>query len=92
MAEAFLHVATQAPHPIQAAASKALSASCLSIGIELASCVFPEVLTLTNPPACCTRSKEERSTVKSLITGKKSPLHHTEWLDELDDSMKAYIK
>jgi trimethylamine monooxygenase len=29
---------------------------------------------------------------KSLITGKKSPLHHTEWLDELDDSMKAYIK
>ena len=29
---------------------------------------------------------------KSLITGKKSPEHHTPWLDELDDSLKAYLK
>ena len=70
MAEAFLQVATQAPQPIQVAASKALSASCLSIGMALASWVFPEVLTLTKPPACWIRSKEERSTVRSFITGK----------------------
>jgi trimethylamine monooxygenase len=29
---------------------------------------------------------------KSLITGKKSPEHHTPWLEELDDSLKAYLK
>ena len=37
MADAFLHDATQAPQPIQVAASKALSASCLSIGMAFAS-------------------------------------------------------
>jgi trimethylamine monooxygenase len=29
---------------------------------------------------------------KSLITGKMSPKHHTPWIDELDDSKKAYLK
>ena len=52
IAEPFLHVATQAPQPIQAAASNALSASCFGIGVALASIVLPEVFTDTNPPAC----------------------------------------
>ena len=52
IAEPFLQVATQAPQPIQAAASNALSASTLGTGIELASIVFPEVFTYTKPPAC----------------------------------------
>ena len=47
MAEAFLQAATQAPQPIQAAAANALSASCLLIGMALASKVFPEVFTDT---------------------------------------------
>ena len=38
--------------PIQVAASKALSAFFFSIGIELASCVLPDVLTEIYPPAC----------------------------------------
>ena len=46
-AEAFLQAATHAPQPIQVAASKAASAFSFSIGIALASCVFPEVLTET---------------------------------------------
>ena len=28
---------------------------------------------------------------KSLMTGKMSPQHHTPWMDELDDSMEAYL-
>ena len=52
IAEPFLHVATQAPQPMHAAASKDLSASSLLIGIVFASIVFPEVFTDTNPPAC----------------------------------------
>ena len=52
MAEEFLHVATQAPQPIQVAASNALSAFSLLIGSALASWVFPEVFTDTYPPAC----------------------------------------
>src|SRR5688572_17221860 len=44
MADAFLHAATQAPHPIQAAASKALSALVLGTGISFAS-GMPPVLT-----------------------------------------------
>ena len=47
-----LQVATQAPHPIQVAASKALSAFSLFTGIAFASCVLPEVFTEMNPPAC----------------------------------------
>src|SRR5688572_609424 len=67
IAEPFLQLATQAPHPIHAAASKALSASCLGTGVALASIVRPEVFTETKPPACWIRSKELRSTTKSLI-------------------------
>src|SRR5690606_1563603 len=52
VAEAFLREATHAPHPLQAAASKDLSALSLRIGIALASCVFPEVFTERDPPAC----------------------------------------
>src|SRR6056300_392337 len=51
IAEEFLHVATQAPQPIQVAASKALSAFSLGTGIALASIVLPEVFTEINPPA-----------------------------------------
>ena len=29
---------------------------------------------------------------KSIMTGTMSPDHHTPWLDELDDSMNAYLK
>ena len=47
----------------------ALSAACLDIGIEFASCVFPEVFTEIKPPACCTLSKALLSTTKSLIIG-----------------------
>ena len=28
---------------------------------------------------------------KSLMTGKMSPQHHTSWVEELDDSMEAYL-
>ena len=46
IADAFLQVATHAPHPIQVAASNALSASSFLTGIVLASCVLPDVLML----------------------------------------------
>src|SRR5690606_17175982 len=69
IALAFLHAATHAPQPIQVAALKELSASCLLTGIALASMVFPEVFTDINPPACWIRSKEDLSTTKSFITG-----------------------
>lgn len=29
---------------------------------------------------------------RSLMTGKMSPTHHTPWVEEMDDSMKAYLK
>ena len=70
IAEAFLQLATQAPQPIQVAESNELSASLFSIGIEFASCVFPEVLILIKPPACWILSNDERSTTRSLTTGK----------------------
>jgi hypothetical protein len=41
MAEAFLQEATQAPQPMQAAASKAVSASLFEIGKVLASTLDP---------------------------------------------------
>ena len=71
MAEAFLQAATQAPQPIQVAASKAISASSFKIRILFASGAFP-VFTDINPPAVMIRSKAERSTVRSAITGKGS--------------------
>ena len=51
IAEAFLHAATHAPHPMQAAASIAGSASSFEIGIALPSGA-PPLFTETNPPAC----------------------------------------
>src|SRR6185436_9641925 len=68
MALEFLQAATQAPQPMQAAALKASSALSLLIRILFASLALP-VFTDTNPPADMMRSKEERSTAKSLITG-----------------------
>ena len=59
----------QAPQPIQAATSNALSAFILGIGNAFASCVFPEVFTETKPPDCWILSNELLSTIKSLITG-----------------------
>ena len=47
IADEFLQVATQAPQPIQVAASNALSASALGTGSAFASCVLPEVFTET---------------------------------------------
>jgi trimethylamine monooxygenase len=29
---------------------------------------------------------------RSLMTGTMSPKHHTPWLEELDDSMEAYLR
>src|SRR5690606_26373979 len=66
-AEAFLQEATQAPHPIQAAASKDFSALSLRIGIALPSRVFPEVCTEINPPPRWILSDDRLSTPKSLI-------------------------
>ena len=28
----------------------------------------------------------------SLMTGNAQPLHHTAWLDEMDDSMESYLQ
>ena len=28
----------------------------------------------------------------SAMTGTKAPIHHTKWLDALDDSMKCYME
>ncbi len=74
MAEAFLQAATQAPQPMQAAAMNASSAFSLAIGRLLASCALP-VLTDTKPPAEIMRSKDERSTTKSFMTGKATARH-----------------
>ena len=71
MAEEFLHAATQAPQPMQAAASKARSASARRMGTELASGAVP-ALTEMKPPASITRSSAERSTTRSRTTGKAS--------------------
>src|SRR4051812_11449490 len=68
IADEFLQVATQAPHPKQAAASNAASASGLGIGMLFASCALP-VFTEMKPPFAMMRSNAERSTVRSLITG-----------------------
>ena len=66
---AFLHVATQAPHPIQAAASKAASAVSYEIGILFASGAWP-VEAPINPPEAIMESNAFRSIFKSLKTGK----------------------
>ena len=56
MADRFGHAAAHAPHPMQAAASIARSASCLGTGIEFASGAEPARAEM-NPPACTMRSK-----------------------------------
>lgn len=68
MALPFLQAATQAPHPMQAAASNASSAIFLSIGMEFASGAEP-VRTSIYPPADMILSNAERSTTRSFTTG-----------------------
>ena len=69
MAEAFGQTATQAPQPMQDAASMARSAIPLDIWTALPSGALP-VRAEINPPACIMVSRAERSTTRSLITGK----------------------
>ena len=69
MAEALGQAATQAPQPIQAAASIERSAFSFEIGIALASGAEP-LRALMKPPAAMMRSKALRSTIRSLTTGK----------------------
>lgn len=74
IAEEFLQDATQAPHPIQAAASKAASASVFGIGIEFASTALP-VFTDIYPPEATILSKADRSTTRSFTTGNDAARH-----------------
>ena len=74
IAEAFGQAATQAPQPMHAAASKARSALRFSTGTEWASGAEP-VFAEMKPPAWMIRSKEDRSTTRSLMTGKASARH-----------------
>ena len=69
IAEAFGQAATQAPQPMQAAASMARSAFSLRIGIALPSGALPVVAEM-KPPAAMMRSNAPRSTTRSLTTGK----------------------
>ncbi len=71
MAEALGQAATQAPQPMQAAASMARSALSFEIGMALPSGALP-VRTETNPPEAMIRSKRARSTIRSLTTGNAS--------------------
>src|SRR5262245_54113600 len=68
MAEAFLQAATQAPQPMQAAASIDESATVLGMGIAFPSDV-PPVLTDTHPLAWMIRSKAVRLATRSLTMG-----------------------
>ena len=68
MADAFLQAATHAPQPMQAAASMARSCDALGMGIVFPSGAWP-VFTETKPPEAITRSKADRSTIKSRSTG-----------------------
>src|SRR5439155_133605 len=74
IADALGHAATQAPHPMQAAASIARSASAFGTRSEFASGALP-VRAVMNPPAWMMRSKAPRSTTRSLITGKARARH-----------------
>jgi len=67
-AEALGHAATQAPQPMHAAASMALSAAILGTGTALPSGAEP-TLADTKPPFCWMRSKAVRSTTRSLMMG-----------------------
>src|SRR4051812_35102928 len=70
----FLQAATQAPQPIHAAAANEASALSFSTGIAFASTALP-VFTEIKPPACMMRSNEDRSTIKSFMTGKAFARH-----------------
>ena len=74
MAEAFGQAATQAPQPMQAAASIARSAFSFGTGIALPSGA-PPVGAETKPPAAMMRSNAPRSTTRSLTTGNASARH-----------------
>ena len=74
MAEPFLHVAAQAPQPMQAAASIDSSASACEIGMALASGT-EFVRTEMKPPACRIWSYAERFTTRSLMTGNAAERH-----------------
>jgi hypothetical protein len=69
IAEALGQAATQAPQPMQEAASMAFSALSCGMRIELPSTALP-VLIETKPPAAWMRSKAERSTTRSFTSGK----------------------
>ena len=71
-AEAFGHAATQAPQPMQAAASMAPRHRLSEPGWRCASGALP-VGAETNPPAAMIRSKALRSTTRSLTTGNARP-------------------
>ena len=68
-AEALGQAATQAPQPMQAAASMARSAFSLGTGMALPSGAQP-VGAEMKPPAAMIRSKALRSTTRSFTTGK----------------------
>src|SRR5437870_7678707 len=74
IAEALGQAATQAPHPMHAAASIARSASRFGTGIAFASGALP-VRTVMKPPAWTMRSKAPRSTTRSLMRGKALARH-----------------
>lgn len=69
IAEPLGQAATQAPHPMHSACSKAKSASGLGTGVACASGAVP-VGAEMYPPDWMIRSKAERSTTRSLTTGK----------------------
>ena len=71
---AFGHAATHAPQAMHVAASNARSAFGFGTGVACASGAAP-VLTEMYPPAWMIRSKADRSTTRSLITGKASARH-----------------
>ena len=74
MADALGQAATHAPHPMQAAASMARSASRFGTSTVFASGT-PPVRTEMKPPAWMMRSNAPRSTTRSLITGKARARH-----------------
>ena len=69
-----LHTATQAPQPMQAAASIDASAESFGTGIAFPSGAAP-VLTEMNPPAGMILSRALRSVIRSLIMGKAFARH-----------------
>ncbi len=68
IAEAFLHAATHAPHPIHIDESNASSDFFFEASMEFASGAAP-VLTEMNPPAVWILSKALLSIIRSFITG-----------------------